>query len=228
MVASYFLGVLVGLLVAILWRLAARVKSGAIQIRVVELCECGHEDEVHAHAARSREYTRCKTIGCGCEVFTNKREEKMFTKLMALVLALALLSAPVAVQAEEYEHGNADPVIGTAVMGAWAGAVAAAGGASSNFVVQATPVAPVVFGIVAGTIISATTDPEDEGRGYRWNGQADVIGEERKFENNPNWPGWKRIKGHPTPGYGFVQEPVSYTRQFEIHGSQSAIDRIGQ
>ena len=127
-------------------------------------------------------------------------------KMLSLTLALGVLMSGT-VYAEDHGVTNGDRTVGVVGGAAWATATSLVTGGLRSSWAEYSAGALLAFGIIAGSIISYTTDPEREGRGYRWNGQP-AGGEERKFEDNPNVNGrWKRLKAYPTRGTG-IQEAV--------------------
>ena len=127
-------------------------------------------------------------------------------KMISLTLALGLLMSG-NVFAEDHGVTNGDRTVGVVGAAAWGTATSLVSGGLQGSWAEYSAMAVLAFGIIAGSIISYTTDPEREGRGYRWNGQVSSD-EERKFEDNPNVNGrWKRLKAYTTRGTG-IQEAV--------------------
>ena len=127
-------------------------------------------------------------------------------KMISLTLALALLMSG-NVFAEDHGVTNGDRTAGVVGAAAWGTATSLVTGGLRASWAEYSAGALLAFGIIAGSIISYTTDPEREGRGYRWNGQV-TSDEERKFEDNPNMNGrWKRLKAYPVKGKGFQEAP---------------------
>lgn len=125
-------------------------------------------------------------------------------KIAWIMVAVMLMSGNVF--AEDHGVTNGDRTVGVVGGAAWATATSLVTGGLRSSWAEYSAGALLAFGIIAGGIISYTTDPEREGRGYRWNGQAGVLDEERKFEDNPNVNGrWKRLKAYPAKGDGIKE-----------------------
>ena len=127
-------------------------------------------------------------------------------KMISLTLALGVLMSGMA-YAEDHGVTNGDRTVGVVGAAAWGTATSLVSGGLASSWAEYSAMGILAFGIIAGSIISYTTDPEREGRGYRWNGQS-TSDEERKFEDNPNVNGrWKRLKAYATRGTG-ISDPL--------------------
>lgn len=124
-------------------------------------------------------------------------------KMIASVLMLGLVGAiPPAVSAGE-DAERVGAVVGAAGWATYIGSTARMGATSSGYLAEANFMTLIAWAIANGAYISYATDPERTGRGYRLNGHAGGV----KFENDPDRPGWKRLKAYADSGPGYI-EPV--------------------
>ncbi|NOS67946.1 MAG: hypothetical protein HOO67_06335 [Candidatus Peribacteraceae bacterium] len=153
-------------------------------------------------------------------------------KLMVGLLALALLVAPAGGARAEDSKEEVDAALHTLlVAGVPVYLAAVSGQAGAAAFQELTAFWFVPYGILVGSYIEWTTDPERTGRGYDYHGQEWDGSEDRKWEDRPVAEGqrrsrWKWKKAYPTKGMLVKAKPTG-TRKFEVRGQGGLIERIG-
>ena len=155
-------------------------------------------------------------------------------RLTALTLALVLLAWALPAGAE-VERGSREEIDAAAhtllVAGVPIYLAAVSGQAGAAAFQELTAFWFVPYGIIVGSYLEWTTDPERTGRGYDYHGQPWDGSEDVKWEDRPAAPGqrrsrWKWKKAYPTKGT-LVKAKPSGTRKFAITDTRSIIERIG-
>lgn len=83
----------------------------------------------------------------------------------------------------------------------------------------------VVFGIAAGSFLEWRSAPERFGK-FPYNGHEIKDSHSVKWENDPEHPGWKRLKRYDNAGPG-IDRSVPERHKFDVQPQGSALDRVG-